>query len=406
MMEGLDFIITRLQPWDIYIGCTIKITAIEISKRNRVLYINTPLSVKELKKHSKVNEHRLASIKNKTGLIRKVNDNLWVADCPFFLFPVGKLPTAFLFDFVNKRNNVTLGKYIASVAHDLEFNDYIHLIDTDIYRSRYLKQIIKPAISIYYCRDFVINGPYWQKHGKRVEDALAASADIVLANSTYFAERFRKLNNNTHAIETGVNLDVYDGDKEYAVPQDISSIGHPIVGYVGSLTAMRLDIPLLEQIAWRCPTMNFVFVGPEDEAFKRSRLHECGNVHFLGQKSTDEVPAYINAFDVCINPQLVNDMTIGNYPLKADEYLAMGKPMVATVTHTMRDVFGAYTHLAEGCDDYVSALHKAVKEVGDDDLRKKRIAFARTHSWENSVKKIYCIIENYEAGLNQPHCGS
>ena len=38
-----DFIITSLQTWDIEIGSTIKNTALEISKQNRVLYINTPM---------------------------------------------------------------------------------------------------------------------------------------------------------------------------------------------------------------------------------------------------------------------------------------------------------------------------------------------------------------------------
>lgn len=42
-MKNRDFIITSLQPWDIEIGSTIKNTALEISKTNRVLYINTPM---------------------------------------------------------------------------------------------------------------------------------------------------------------------------------------------------------------------------------------------------------------------------------------------------------------------------------------------------------------------------
>ena len=44
-MEKQDFIITSLQPWDIEIGSTIKNTALEISKENRVLYVSTPLDV-------------------------------------------------------------------------------------------------------------------------------------------------------------------------------------------------------------------------------------------------------------------------------------------------------------------------------------------------------------------------
>ena len=42
MITGRDFIITSLQPWSTEIGSTIKNTALEISKQNRVLYINTP----------------------------------------------------------------------------------------------------------------------------------------------------------------------------------------------------------------------------------------------------------------------------------------------------------------------------------------------------------------------------
>ena len=41
----MDFIITSLQSWDIEIGSTIKNTAMEISKKNRVLYINTSHTV-------------------------------------------------------------------------------------------------------------------------------------------------------------------------------------------------------------------------------------------------------------------------------------------------------------------------------------------------------------------------
>ena len=47
-----------------------------------------------------------------------------------------------------------------------------------------------------------------------------------------------------------------------------------------------------------------------------------------------------------LNPQLLNEVTIGNYPRKIDEYLAMGKPTVATKTEGM-SVFADYTYLAE-----------------------------------------------------------
>jgi glycosyltransferase involved in cell wall biosynthesis len=55
---------------------------------------------------------------------------------------------------------------------------------------------------------------------------------------------------------------------------------------------------------------------------------------FLGAQDVNRLPEYIKA-DVCINPQLLNETTKGNYPRKIDEYLAMGKPVVATKTIAM-----------------------------------------------------------------------
>jgi glycosyltransferase involved in cell wall biosynthesis len=55
----------------------------------------------------------------------------------------------------------------------------------------------------------------------------------------------------------------------------------------------------------------------------------------LGAQDVNRLPEYIKASDVCINPQLLNETTKGNYPRKIDEYLAMGKPVVATKTIAM-----------------------------------------------------------------------
>lgn len=62
---------------------------------------------------------------------------------------------------------------------------------------------------------------------------------------------------------------------------------------------------------------------------------------------------------------MINDITDGNYPLKIDEYLAMGKPTVATSTHTMRNIFAAYTHLATNPQEWLSAIDHAITESDD-----------------------------------------
>lgn len=392
-----DFIITSLQTWDIEIGSTIKNTALEISKQNRVLYINTPMDYSIYlrgNKHSPSYIRRMGVIKGKSHPLRQINERLWVLDCPFILPSINILPTP-LFNLLNKKNNHRIAQWIINQATLLGFKEYIHLIDTDIYRSRYLKEYIHPAISIYYRRDYIIGEAYWRKHGARLEPELAASADIVLANSTQFATELQAYNPNTYPIETGVNLDLYNASQTYEIPADLKNIPHPTVGYIGTINSTRLDGDILYEIIKLRPNYNFVFTGPEDDIFKQHRIHSLKNVYFLGQKIINELPSYIAAYDICINPQMLNDITDGNYPLKIDEYLAMGKPIVATSTHTMRDIFANYTHLATSCEEWLAALDNAIAETDDKELAKQRIAFAETHSWGHSVNKIYNIIDKY-----------
>jgi len=164
----------------------------------------------------------------------------------------------------------------------------------------------------------------------------------------------------------------------------------PVIGYIGALKSIRLDIDLIKYIAIQNPDWSIVLVGPEDSEFKASELHKLSNVYFLGAKTPDLLPAYMSTFDVCINPQLVNEVTIGNYPRKIDEYLAMGKPVVATRTDAM-SVFEEYTYLCNTKEEYVTAIKNALK---DDSAEKQlqRIEFASSHTWENSVKEIYKAI--------------
>lgn len=396
-MKRRDYIITSLQTWDIEIGSTIKNTALEISKQNRVLYINTPMDYSTRLRGNKQSPsyiRRLEVINGKVSPLRQINENLWVLDCPFTLLSVNFMPAP-LFDFFNRMNNRRIGRWIVEQATELGFKDYIHLIDTDIYRSRYLKEYIHPALSVYYRRDYIIGEAYWRRHGTRLEPELAASADVVLANSTRFAAELKNYNPDTYPIETGVNLELYDASLTYPVPDDLKAIPRPIIGYIGTINSTRLDGNLLYDIIRQRPNYSFVFTGPEDDGFREHRIHTLENAYFPGQKKVNELPAYINTYDVCINPQMINDITDGNYPLKIDEYLAMGKPTVATSTHTMRDIFADHTHLATNCGEWLSAIDKAVSESGDKNLAQQRVAFAETHSWGHSVKKIYEILNGY-----------
>ena len=109
----------------------------------------------------------------------------------------------------------------------------------------------------------------------------------------------------------------------------------------------------------------------------------------------EELPKYIQHFDICINPQILNSITDGNYPLKIDEYLAMGKPIVATSTHTMRSIFAGHTHLAVSTEEWIIALKAAANEAGNPKLAKCPHCLCAYTQLGHSVQTIYNAITGY-----------
>jgi teichuronic acid biosynthesis glycosyltransferase TuaH len=163
----------------------------------------------------------------------------------------------------------------------------------------------------------------------------------------------------------------------------VKNIKKPIIGYIGALNSERLDIKLLTELATRLNDYNFILVGQEDAIFEKSDLHKMPNVHFTGNQDFSQLPNYLYSFDVAINPQLFNEITIGNYPRKIDEFLAAGIPAVATETPTMMP-FSEYVYLGKTVDDYITLIHKAIAEDSID-KRLARKEFASNHNWKNSV---------------------
>lgn len=389
IVKDRDIIVVGLQPWDGEIGSNCKNIAIEFAKHNRVLYVNYPLDRISIKREANnpLIAKRIDILKNKKDNLLQINQNTWQLYPSCILESINWIPSTFLFKIVNKINNWRFASEIKKAARALNFKNYILFNDSDMFRSYHLPEMLKPVLSMYYTRDNMMSVPYWYKHGHILEPELIAKSDVITANSTYLADIAKQHNPNSYYVGQGCETEAFDLEKITYVPKDIEQIKGPIIGYIGALYKLRLDLDLIEHIANSKPEWNVVLIGPEDEAFKQSKLHQLTNVYFLGLKDTSELPAYLAKFDIAINPQILNEVTIGNYPRKIDEYLAMGKPTVATETKAM-SIFKDYTYLGKTKEDYITLIEKALAE-NSAVKQQKRISYARSHTWENSVAEIY-----------------
>lgn len=393
-MKGKDFIFTGLQTWDVPIGSNAIDIAKEVAKNNRVLYVNSPLDQMTLLRNQPTQEsqYRFDVLKKRKEPLRKITDNLWVLDFPFSVWSINMLPDGFLFDFFNRLNNRKMFKYVEKVAKELNFQNIFHFIDNDVYRSYYSKEYLKPKCSIYYRRDNLLPVAYWRKHALRIEPKFIEKSDLVVCNSPQLADFARTYNKNCYDIGQGLDLSAYNTEHSFDIPKEIESIPTPRIGYIGEINSLRLDADLLFDLAQNKPDYSFVMIGREDALFASHKLHSLKNVYFTGAIDKNVIPQYMATFQVCLNPQLLNEITNGNYPRKVDEYLAMGKPVVATKTATM-ELFRNYTYLCINLEDYQNAVEKALADDNHEIAAQRRL-FAQSHSWENNVSRLYEQIQN------------
>lgn len=392
IITNRDIIIVGQQPWDTEIGSNCKDIALELSKNNRVLYVNRPLDSITRFRHAAdpLVKKRIDIINKKQEGLLQIKPQLWTYYPDCLVRSINWIRSNSIYNIFNKANNRRFASSIRKAVDRLGFKNFILFNDDDIFNGYYLKELLNPQISIYYSRDYLLTVDYWKRHGTILEPKLIAKSDLCVANSVSLADYCRRYNPNSHYVGQGCDVTDFTQYKGEA-PEDISRIKKPVIGYIGAIQKLRLDIELLKYIAQQRPDYSIVLVGPEDEAFKSSDLHSINNVYFLGSKPTAQVPAYVNEFDVCLNPQIINEVTKGNYPRKIDEYLAMGKPVVATKTDAM-SVFADYTYLCDTHSDYVTAIDKALQEDSPE-LHQSRAKFAGTHTWENSVGEIYKAIK-------------
>lgn len=386
-LEDKDIIVVGITPfdWDLPNNC--RDIAYELAKKNRVLYVNIPLKRSEVLRKSQVARQRQSLLHGKKGGLIQISQSLWTYFPDAVTEPINRIRLRWVFDSLNYINNKRYATSILKCVRQLGFKDFVLFNDNDVYTGFFLKELLQPRLSIYYTRDMLASMPYWQTQLPRLEPLLMKKSDLVVANSLHLTQHAKRHNAHSYYIGQGCDVSHFIQDPaDLEIPPDIESIAKPRIGYIGALTSQRLDISLIGELAERRQDWSIILIGPSDQAFRDSFLQKLANVHFLGTRDFSALPNYLKAIDVCINPQLVNDLTIGNYPRKVDEYLAAGKPVVATATDAMVP-FADYTYLATDCNSYEKSILEALR-ANSPKLMAERKEFAASHTWKKCVDEL------------------
>ena len=126
-------------------------------------------------------------------------------------------------------------------------------------------------------------------------DEAAARSQVVFATTTGLYERQLARNPETHLVRNGADFAHFSHTNGTA--PEVRSLPGPVVGFAGNFTAEKVDFDLLEAVARARPEWSLVLVGPPAEnARGRSTDSRIPNVHALGFRPYEELPAYVSGF--------------------------------------------------------------------------------------------------------------
>ncbi|MDD5545955.1 MAG: ElyC/SanA/YdcF family protein [Candidatus Omnitrophica bacterium] len=253
---------------------------------------------------------------------------------------------------------------------------------------------IDRKLLIYYCLDNLKLVSSTAKKVEQYEKKVIGMSDLVFVTADKLYSYCSQFNEMVYKFPFTVNIDKFDRGKTGAadLPVDMKGIRRPVIGFSGGVRKW-LDKELIKYLAESHPEYSFVFVGPlQMDVGELARLK---NIYFLGQKSHDELPNYVNNFDVAVIPYLINEFTECIYPAKLNEYLALGKSVVSTGLPELRHVkktYGNIIYIAENKEEFSACIDKALGE-DDSSMIEKRVAYAQKNSWKNRIEEMSRLIE-------------
>lgn len=401
MNKDCDIILMGLFKWDGPYSSISIAMAKEFAKRNRLFYVNHPYSYKdyyvELKgEANRSKRNNLSRTKNSYKKDEKVGDN-FVSVTPPLTYPINSFSKGSLYNYFFKKNQKIIAQSLEQLIQDHNIKDYILLNCYDPFFGHQLPKTLQPALNIYQSVDDISQDEYTAKHGLYLEEEAIKKADLTLVTSSELLKLKSPFTNNIHTLNNAVDIAIFEKAlfEDFEKPEELKSIKGPIIGYIGNLDSLRVDYNLIKKVAESNLEKDLVFIGPiNNTEYKEIGLDKLKNVHFLGKRPIEALPPYLKQFDCAIIPFQCNTLTRSIYPLKINEYLAAGKPVIAT--NFSKDIrsFKEHIYLSETEEDFIKNINKALAE-DNNELAKQRHQLASSNTWSARIEQFWKIVEKY-----------
>ncbi len=214
---------------------------------------------------------------------------------------------------------------------------------------------------------------------ERMERRQLELADVVIAISPELREKWSAHHHDIAVVPNGCDAGHFATADHAPLPGDVELEG-PIAGFVGHMSE-RIDLDMLEAVA--DTGVSLLLVGPRQPTFeiaKMNALFARPNVQWVGPKAFGELPSYLRVVDVGLTPYRQSAFNRASVPLKTLEYLAAGRPVVASDLPAHRRLDTAHVTLAGTPAEFAERTRERLLAPDRSGAAARRALGAR-HSW-------------------------
>ena len=320
LASNLDILCISTTDWDEIWGSRQQLMLQMVARGHRVLFVERQVGPEHLLRNPAMRRRKLAAWKE-AGPIQ-IQSNLWRWQPP--LMPPGRYYSLKLNQWGQRRLSARLRPILQQLGFETP------LLWTYPPHSVPLLGQFDEKLAIYHCIERFAGAQPGRKRQVMLaqEEALLRAVDQVFVHAQGLQALYTPLARKPIVLLPSA-ADIAHYQSTHDIHAQMQAIPHPRLVVMGTLDA-RLDRDLLLGLAAQKPHWQLVLIGQTRAGQQKyARLLEKPNVHYLGKQPFASLPALLNGADAALIPYLLNEMTHFISPLKAYEYLAVGKPIIS-----------------------------------------------------------------------------
>jgi glycosyltransferase involved in cell wall biosynthesis len=224
------------------------------------------------------------------------------------------------------------------------------------------------------------------------EQALLHVADLVFTGGPSLYRSKRDRHHAVHCFPSSLDREHFARARRLAPHPAQAHLPRPRLGYYGVIDE-RMDLALLGALAQARPDWQIVMVGPFAKVDPKN-LPRHANIHWMGQRSYEDLPRFLAGWDVCLMPFALNEATRHISPTKTPEYLAAGRPVVSTALTDVVELYGDVVRIARDHAEFIAHCASALEEGEPARMRRERRAeeLLASQSWDRTVERMRALI--------------